>query len=73
MENFYKRVGNYRMTVIERSYETYEGVSKGKESMIYNLETLKIELIEGFDLSYDFEKCKRDEDVLELVEKYNNR
>lgn len=73
MANFYKRVGNRRMTCIERTYETYEGVSRGKESMIYNSETCYVELLVGFDLSEEFEKCKRDEDVLELVEKYNNR
>jgi len=61
-----KQIGKYFLSVIDISYETYEGVYKGNESAIFeNGVLLKIT---GEDLTELFESCKTEQDVEKILE-----
>lgn len=64
-------IGDYRISVIERVYTTYEGIIHGEETMVFKNDTNKMVLLYPDDCSEMFAECKTNEDVEKVVEILN--
>ena len=64
--------GRYRLSVINRDYETQEGTFTGPESAILEavLRSFKVVWIDGYDWSNYFKAMESEQDVRDFMERY---
>lgn len=69
---FFNNVGKYRLSVINRKWDTIEGTINGQESMIYDTSSKKICLMTDSDYSKQFADLTDENDVKSFLEDHKD-
>lgn len=70
-EKYCKIINPYRLTVISRTWCTFEGEISGRESMIFDLVKAKVLLCEGRNYSEQFDAMSTAGDVEQFIKEVN--